>query len=75
MADFRARTLGLLVDYQAAVWAKRDALRETRFEAKLHQQAAKRGYKLVPGGEAVQTTALPTFWQVVPQKGNHQAEL
>jgi len=53
MADFRARTLGLLVDYQAAVWAKRDALRETRFEAKLHQQAAKRGYKLVPAGEAV----------------------
>jgi transposase len=41
------------VEYDETIWAKRDALRETRFEIKLRQQAAKRGYKLVPAGEVV----------------------
>ena len=36
------------VEYDAALWAQRDAMREKRLEARLHQQAAKRGYKLVP---------------------------
>jgi transposase len=36
------------VEYDASLWEKRDAMREKRLEARLHQQAAKRGYKLVP---------------------------
>lgn len=36
------------VEYDATVWAARDLLREQRIEAKLHKQAAQRGYKLVP---------------------------
>jgi transposase len=36
------------VEYDASLWAQRDAMREKRLEARLHQQAAKRGYKLVP---------------------------
>lgn len=36
------------VEYDASLWAKRDAMREKRLEAKLHKQAALRGYKLVP---------------------------
>jgi transposase len=40
------------IEYDETIWAKRDALRETRFETKLRQQAAQRGYKLVPAGEA-----------------------
>ncbi len=39
------------VEYDETIWAKRDALREMRFEMKLRQQAARRGYKLVPAGE------------------------
>lgn len=35
-------------EYDASLWAKRDALREQRLEARLHRQAAQRGYKLVP---------------------------
>jgi transposase len=35
-------------EYDATLWAKRDALREKRAEARLHKQAAQRGYKLVP---------------------------
>ena len=35
------------VEYDASLWAQRDAMREKRLEARLHQQAAKRGYKLV----------------------------
>jgi hypothetical protein len=35
-------------EYDASLWAKRDAKREQRLEAKLHRQAAQRGYKLVP---------------------------
>jgi transposase len=36
------------VEYDASLWAQRDAMREKRLEARLQQQAAKRGYKLVP---------------------------
>ena len=36
------------VEYDASIWAERDAEREKRFEAKLHRQARQRGYKLVP---------------------------
>src|ERR1700694_4902190 len=36
------------VEYDATLWAERDAQREKRFEAKLKRQAQQRGYKLVP---------------------------
>ena len=36
------------VEYDASIWAQRDAEREKRFEAKLKRQALQRGYKLVP---------------------------
>lgn len=36
------------VEYDDSIWAKRDAQREKRFEAKLRRQAAQRGYQLVP---------------------------
>jgi transposase len=36
------------VEYDASIWAERDAQRERRFEAKLKRQAQQRGYKLVP---------------------------
>ena len=36
------------VEYDSSIWAQRDALREKRLEARLHKQAAQRGYKLVP---------------------------
>lgn len=36
------------VEYDASLWAQRDALREKRIEARLHKHAAQRGYKLVP---------------------------
>jgi transposase len=36
------------VEYDASLWARRDAMREKRIEARLHKQAAQRGYKLVP---------------------------
>jgi transposase len=36
------------VEYDASLWAARDQMREKRLEARLHQQAARRGYKLVP---------------------------
>ena len=36
------------VEYDASLWAHRDAVREKRLEARLHKQAAQRGYKLVP---------------------------
>ncbi len=36
------------VEYDASLWAKRDAQREQRLEARLKKQAAQRGYKLVP---------------------------
>jgi transposase len=36
------------VEYDASLWAQRDAMREKRMEARLHKQAAQRGYKLVP---------------------------
>lgn len=36
------------VEYDASLWAKRDAMREKRLEARLHKQAAQRGYRLVP---------------------------
>jgi transposase len=36
------------VEYDATLWAQRDAKREKRFEAKLNRQAQKLGYKLVP---------------------------
>jgi len=36
------------VEYDASIWAERDAAREKRFDAKLHRQAQQRGYKLVP---------------------------
>ncbi len=39
------------VEYDASLWAKRDAQREHRLEARLHKQAAQRGYKLVPLAE------------------------
>ena len=35
-------------EYDASIWAERDAERERRFEAKLKRQALQRGYKLVP---------------------------
>src|SRR6516225_5848097 len=36
------------VEYDATLWAERDAQREKRFEAKLKRQAKQLGYKLVP---------------------------
>ena len=36
------------VEYDATLWALRDAGREKRFEAKLKRQAQQMGYKLVP---------------------------
>ena len=36
------------VEYDASLWAQRDAMREKRLEARLRKQAAQRGYKLVP---------------------------
>jgi len=36
------------VEYDATLWAERDAEREKRFDAKLKRQAQQRGYKLVP---------------------------
>ncbi len=36
------------VEYDASLWAQRDAMREKRLEARLHKHAAQRGYKLVP---------------------------
>jgi transposase len=39
------------VEYDASLWAERDALRRKRIEAHLHKQAAKHGYKLVPTEE------------------------
>jgi hypothetical protein len=36
------------VEYDASLWAKRDAMREKRIEARRQKQAAQRGYKLVP---------------------------
>jgi transposase len=36
------------VEYDASLWAQRDAQREIRFEAKLKRQAQRLGYKLVP---------------------------
>jgi transposase len=36
------------VEYDGTLWAKRDAEREKRFEAKLKRQAQQLGYKLVP---------------------------
>jgi len=39
------------VEYDASLWAQRDAERDKRFEAKLRRQAQQRGYKLVPIAE------------------------
>ena len=36
------------VEYDASLWAQRDAEREKRFEAKLKRQAQQLGYRLVP---------------------------
>jgi transposase len=36
------------VEYDTSLWAERDALRQRRIELRLHKQAAKHGYKLVP---------------------------
>lgn len=36
------------VEYDASLWAQRDAMRDKRIEARLQKQAAQRGYKLVP---------------------------
>jgi transposase len=36
------------VEYDASIWAQRDAEREIRMEAKLKRQAQRLGYKLVP---------------------------
>jgi hypothetical protein len=36
------------VEYDASLWEPRDALRDKRLEARLHKQAAQRGFKLVP---------------------------
>jgi len=35
-------------EYDASLWAQRDATREKRLEARLRKQAMQRGYKLVP---------------------------
>jgi hypothetical protein len=42
------------VEYDGSLWEKRDAMREKRLEARLHKQAARRGYKLVPIEHAAQ---------------------
>ncbi len=36
------------VEYDASLWAQRDAMREKRLDTRLQKQAAQRGYKLVP---------------------------
>ena len=36
------------VEYDESLWAERDSMRHKRVEARLHKQAAKHGYKLVP---------------------------
>jgi len=40
------------VEYDASLWAQRDAMREKRIEASLQRRAAQHGYKLVPLGAA-----------------------
>jgi hypothetical protein len=39
------------VEYDASLWAQRDAQREKQFEQRLERQALQRGYKLVPINE------------------------
>jgi transposase len=41
------------VEYDASIWAQKDAEREKRFEAKLKRQAQARGYKLVKIEETI----------------------
>jgi hypothetical protein len=41
------------VEYDASLWAQKDADREKRFEAKLKRQAQARGYKLVKIEETI----------------------
>jgi hypothetical protein len=36
------------VEYDASIWAERDAEREKRFKVKLKRQAHQRAYKVVP---------------------------
>jgi len=36
------------VEFDISLWAERDAMRQRRLDARLHRQAAQRGYKLVP---------------------------
>jgi hypothetical protein len=36
------------VEYDPSLWIHLDKMREKRLEARLHRQAAQRGYKLVP---------------------------
>ena len=36
------------VEYDATLWAQRDAQREQRYQEKLQRQARQLGYKLVP---------------------------
>ena len=36
------------VEYDATIWAQRDAQRTQRFEAKLKRQAHQLGYQLIP---------------------------
>ena len=57
------------VEYDASLWAERDALREQRLETRLRRQAAQRGYKLVP----LEEEPAVNLWKVgvpveVPQK-------
>jgi len=43
------------VEYDASIWAKLDANREARYEAKLRRQAERRGFVLVAKAEAAAT--------------------
>jgi transposase len=47
-AETIRKSLKNQVEYDASLWAQRDAMREKRIEARLQKQAALRGYKLVP---------------------------
>jgi hypothetical protein len=41
-------TVSKQVEYDASLWAQRDAMREKRLDARLHKQAAQRRYKPLP---------------------------
>ena len=50
------------VEYDASLWAQRNAEREKRFQERLKRQAHRLGYKLVPIEELPGTQPLASKW-------------